>query len=133
MLWLLIGFRRIPEARVVREEDIDRFRHLAGDVEFHLRVGAATYAGGSLIRLRPKAEANHVNHGIAVVEPAAKHLLDGAIVRCESRLVVREAPLLLDLDLDRIAERAEFVGDAAEEDGGPRFHGEPGGRGEAAP
>jgi hypothetical protein len=133
LIGCLVGFRRIPETRVVREEDIDRFLHLAGDVEFHLRVRAARHGGGAQVRLGPKAEANHVNHGIAVAEPAAEHLLDGAIVGRESRLVVREAPLLLDLDLDRIAERAELVGDAAEEDGGPRFHGEPGGRGEAAP
>jgi hypothetical protein len=102
-------------------------------LRFHLRVRAARRGGGAQLRLGPEAEADHVDHGIAVAEPAAEHLLDGLILGCESRFIVREAPLLLDLILDRIAERAEFVRDAAEENGGPRFHGEPGGRSGGAP
>ncbi|MGI8427459.1 MAG: hypothetical protein ACR2M4_12910, partial [Actinomycetota bacterium] len=60
-------------------------------------------------------------------------LLDFAIIRREARLVLGKAAFRLDLVLHRIAERAELVRDAAQEDCGTGFHGEPGLRGWIAP
>ncbi len=62
-----------------------------------------------------------MNDGIRVCELPSEHLFDGLVVRSEAGLVQREAAFRLDFVLQRIAEGAELVGDAAEEDGAACF------------
>ena len=71
-----------------------------------------------------ETEANDVNHGVGIVQFPTEHFLDDVVVRREVRLVLREAAFHLDLGLHRIAKRAEFMGDAAEEDSRAGFHGD---------
>ena len=51
----------IADVSRLREEDVHRLVQPARDVELHLRVGAARYVGGPLVRLGPEAEADDVD------------------------------------------------------------------------
>jgi len=59
-----------------------------------------------------------VNYGVGIVDPPPEHFFNRTVINSEARLVLSEAALLLNLDLDGFTERPEFTRDAAEENGG---------------
>jgi hypothetical protein len=121
--WLLIGPGWLPNVRGFREEDVHGLVQPPGDVELHLRVGPARHVGGAFVPLGAEAEADEVDHHVGLAELPRQHFFHRAIIRRKAGLVLGKAAFLLDFDLHRVAERAEFVGDAAQEDRGPRLHG----------
>src|SRR5687768_8011654 len=108
----------------MREKNIHRLLKLTRDVKLHLRVGAAKFISGSLLRLCTVAEARDVDHGVGFAQLLPQHRFNRAVVSREARLVLNKTAFLLDLDLDRVAERSELLGNTAEEDGGTRLHDE---------
>src|SRR5262249_20767282 len=119
---LLARLQGVPDAGIAREKHVDRLFELAGNVELQLCVRAAREARRSLRGLGAEEMPDDVDHGVGVLELSSKHLLDGAIVGREARLVLGEGALLLNLDLNRIAKRTELRRHATEKDGRPRFH-----------